>query len=86
MNTNQDTLMGKWPELKNLVKQHWGKLTADDLTRLSGATAELVGVLRQRYGYGRAQANIEIDQWLSDHDSPPSKFEKEHYVRESIYQ
>jgi uncharacterized protein YjbJ (UPF0337 family) len=69
MNTNQDTLTGKWPELKSLVKQHWGKLTADDLTRLSGATTELVGVLRQRYGYGQVQAEIEIDQWLRDRDT-----------------
>ncbi len=66
MTLNQDTLTGKWPELKNLVKQHWGKLTADDLLRLSGTTAELVNVLRQRYGYGQAQANIEINQWLSE--------------------
>jgi uncharacterized protein YjbJ (UPF0337 family) len=76
MNTNQDTLTGKWPELKSLVKQHWGKLTADDLTPLSGTTAELVGVLRRRYGYGQAQARIEIDQWLSDYDARPSKFER----------
>ena len=74
MNTDQDTLSGKWPELKGLVKQHWGKLTADDFTRLSGTTAELVGVLRQRYGYGQAQAKIEIDQWLSDYDSHLSQF------------
>jgi uncharacterized protein YjbJ (UPF0337 family) len=76
MNTNQDTLTGKWPELKSLVKQHWGKLTADDLLRLSGTTAELVGVLRQRYGYGQAQACIEIDQWLSDCNARPSQFER----------
>ena len=74
MNTNQDALTGKWPELKNLVKLHWCRLTADDLLRLSGTTVELVGVLRQRYGYGQVQANIEIDQWLSDYDARPSTF------------
>jgi uncharacterized protein YjbJ (UPF0337 family) len=76
MEANQDTLQGKWPELKGQVKQHWGKLTADDLTRLSGTTAELVGVLRQRYGYGQAQAKIEIDQWLSDHEARPAESER----------
>jgi uncharacterized protein YjbJ (UPF0337 family) len=69
MNTNQITLTGKWPDVKGQVKQHWGQLTADDLTRFSGTTAELVGVLRQRYGYGQVQAEIEINQWLSDHDT-----------------
>ena len=76
MNASQDTLTGKWPELKGQVKQRWGRLTDDDLAQLSGNTADLVGVLRQRYGYGRAQAKIEIDQWLSDHDSRPSTFER----------
>jgi uncharacterized protein YjbJ (UPF0337 family) len=69
MNTNQDRLMGLWPELKSQVLQHWGKLTADDLTRLSGTIADLVSVLRQRYGYGQAQAILEIDQWLSSHET-----------------
>ncbi|MBI5565920.1 MAG: CsbD family protein [Chloroflexi bacterium] len=64
MDANQDILQGTWPEIKARVKQQWGKLTDDDLTRLSGKTAELVDVLRQRYGYGQAQAEIEIDSWL----------------------
>jgi uncharacterized protein YjbJ (UPF0337 family) len=69
MNTNQDRLMSRWPELKGQVSQHWGRLTADDLTRLNGTIADLVVVLRERYGYGYGQTILEIDQWLSDHDS-----------------
>jgi uncharacterized protein YjbJ (UPF0337 family) len=65
MDANQDILRGKWHELKGQVKQQWGKLTDEDLTRLSGKTEELVGVLRRRYGYGKAQAAIEINNWLS---------------------
>ena len=67
MDANQDILQGKWHELKGQVKQQWGKLTDDDLIRLSGKTEELAGVLQQRYGYGKAQAEIEINQWISDH-------------------
>ena len=68
MSPTQDFLFGKWHELKGLVRQQWGKLTDDDFTRLNGKTEELVGVLRQRYGYSKAQAEIEINQWLSDQD------------------
>jgi hypothetical protein len=34
------------------------------LTKLSGKTEELAGVLQQRYGYGKAQAETEISAWL----------------------
>jgi uncharacterized protein YjbJ (UPF0337 family) len=68
MDANQDILKGKWPELKGQAKQHWGKLTDDDLQRLSGTTEELASVLRQRYGYGEVQAEIEINNWLHGSD------------------
>lgn len=68
MDANKDILMGKWHELKGQVRQKWGKLTDDDLARLSGKTEELVGVLQQRYGYGKVQAEKEIHDWLQKHD------------------
>jgi len=73
MDANQDLLQGKWHELKVQVKQQWGKITDDDLQRLSGKTEELAGVLQQKYGYGKAQAKIEIDNWLRDRDKPHLK-------------
>jgi len=73
MNANQDILLGEWPALKSQVKLRWGKLTDDDLQRFSGKTAELAYVLQQRYGYGRVQADIEINQWASKHDTAPIK-------------
>jgi len=68
MEATNDILLGKWHELKGQVRQQWGKLTDDDLTRLSGKTEELAGVLQQRYGFGNAQAEMEINNWLHDHD------------------
>jgi len=71
MNTNQDRLTSQWSELKGQVQRRWDKLTADDLAPLNGTIADLISVLRQRYGYGQAQAILEIDEWLSDIDSAP---------------
>jgi uncharacterized protein YjbJ (UPF0337 family) len=73
MDANQDILQGEWPALKGQVKQQWGKLTDDDVQGLSGKTEELAGVLQQRYGYGKVQAKIEINQWVSEHDTAPIK-------------
>jgi len=68
MDATQNILLGKWHELKGQVRQKWAKLTDDDLARLSGKIEELAGVLQQRYGYGKAQAEIEINNWLRDLD------------------
>jgi uncharacterized protein YjbJ (UPF0337 family) len=73
MSATRDVVLGKWHEIKGKVRQQWGKLTDDDLAQISGKTEELVGVLQQRYGYGKAQAEIEINQWLSNHDAEESK-------------
>ena len=70
MNASKDILFGKWHELKGQVRQQWGKLTDDDFTRMSGKTEELAGALQQRYGYGKAQAELEINNWLRKLDQP----------------
>jgi uncharacterized protein YjbJ (UPF0337 family) len=71
MDANQDILQGKWPELKGQAKQQWGKLTDDDLAQLSGNPAELASLLRQWYGYGQAQADLEIYNWLHNRGRSP---------------
>ena len=64
MNGTNDILEGKWHELKGQARQQWAKITDDDLEKLSGKSEELAGVLQQRYGYGKAQAENEINDWL----------------------
>jgi uncharacterized protein YjbJ (UPF0337 family) len=70
MGTSQDMLLEKWHALKGQVRQRWGKITNPDLARLNGKTDELAVVLQRRYGFGKAQAEIEIAHWLSDMDRP----------------
>ncbi|MBV8553505.1 MAG: CsbD family protein [Acidobacteriaceae bacterium] len=71
---NADQFEGKWKQLKGAVKQRWGKLTDDDLTKLSGKKDELVGRIQERYGITREQAEKEADEWAaataSDLDKP----------------
>lgn len=71
MDATQDSLLGKWHERKGQVRQRWGKLTDDDFSRLSGKTEELAEALQKRYGYGKVQAEIEINHWLLDQNQPP---------------
>lgn len=68
MDATKDILHGRWHEIKGKVRHQWGKLTDDDFTKLSGKTEELAGALQQRYGYSRAQAEMEINKWLRKYD------------------
>ena len=68
MDVNQDILEGKWHELKGQARQTFAKLTDDDVERLSGKAEELSGVLQQKYGYTKAKADTEINNWLKEAD------------------
>jgi len=65
---NRDILQGKRRELKGLLKEKWGRLTDDDLGRIEGRTERLVGLLQQRYGYAKEEAEEEykriMEQWV----------------------
>ncbi|HEV8672766.1 MAG TPA: CsbD family protein [Methylomirabilota bacterium] len=60
---NSDTLKGQWMQLKGKIRQQWGKLTDDDISQIQGNAEQLIGKLRERYGYSREQAERELDRW-----------------------
>lgn len=65
---NEDIFEGKWYQLKGKVKQHWGKLTDDDLNRISGKRDEILGLVQERYGWERERAESDLDEFLSGLD------------------
>ena len=62
---NWDRIEGNWKEFMGKAKQQWVKLTADDLTQIRGRRDDLRGRLQRHYGYGKDQAEREIDTWTS---------------------
>ena len=65
---NWDQVEGRWKELKGSVRERWGKLTDDDLDVIAGKREQLAGKLQQQYGYARARAEKEIDEFLDERD------------------
>ena len=61
---NQDVLAGKWKQIRGKAKQMWGKLTDNDLDRISGRFDELAGLVQERYGYTREQAEKEVTRFI----------------------
>ena len=61
---NQDIFEGKWKEARGQAKEWWGKLTDDDLEQVDGKADQLVGILQQKYGYTKEQAEKELNDKL----------------------
>ena len=44
---------GNWKQAQGKIKEKWGKLTEDDLTKINGQREQLEGILQQRYGLAK---------------------------------
>jgi uncharacterized protein YjbJ (UPF0337 family) len=62
---NKDVLQGHWKEARGKIKQEWGKFTDNDITQLKGTYEELEGLLQQRYGYAKEQADKAINEFIN---------------------
>ena len=58
-----DEIERNWNELKGEVKRQWSKLTDEDVEIIKGKYAELLGLLQERYGHAKEQAEREINDW-----------------------
>jgi len=59
---NNDIFEGKWKQIRGKAKVWWGKLTDDDLDKVEGNYEKLVGLLQEKYGYTREQAEEEWEK------------------------
>jgi uncharacterized protein YjbJ (UPF0337 family) len=66
MALNKDTLAGQWKQFAGKAKEKWGKLTKDELDRTEGRAEQLTGLVQERYGRTRAQAQQEVDAFIKE--------------------
>ena len=64
MNINE--IKGKFNELKGDFKQKWGELTDDDWKQIGGSKDKLLGILQQKYGRSKEQAQNEVDDYMKE--------------------
>ena len=62
---NWDQIEGNWKQFTGALKAKWGKLTDDDLTTIAGKRDQLAGVLQERYGLAKDQAEKELSEFTS---------------------
>lgn len=53
---NNDIFQGKWKQLRGEIRGWWGKLTDDDVEKVGGNYDKLIGLLQEKYGYTKQQA------------------------------
>lgn len=63
---NKDEFAGQWKNIKGKVKETWGELTDDDITRIDGKRDQLLGFIQKRYGYEKERAEEELKKWEKD--------------------
>lgn len=61
---NQDQIAGKWKQLKGEAKVMWGKLTDDELDQAEGQADKLAGLIQERYGKTREEAQTEVRKFF----------------------
>jgi len=62
---NWDQVEGKWKQAKGSLRQKWGKLTDDDLNTIAGSREKFVGVMQERYGIAKEEAQKRADEWVT---------------------
>ncbi|KNZ41218.1 CsbD family protein [Acetobacterium bakii] len=60
---NKDIFEGKWEQLKGKAQKNWGKLTDDDLDKVKGDAKILAGVIQEKYGISKEEAEKKVDEF-----------------------
>jgi uncharacterized protein YjbJ (UPF0337 family) len=70
---NQDIFAGQWKQIRGELKSWWGKLADNDCDSIGGQKDKLVGVIQEKYGYAREQAQQEVDRRLEEYSATMSR-------------
>lgn len=60
---NWTQIEGNWKQLKDKVKQQWGKLTDDQLDVIAGKREHLAGKIQEAYGVSLEEAEQQLAEW-----------------------
>ena len=60
---NWDRIEGQWKQRRGKAMHRWGKLMNDELATIAGKHEQLVGILQEKYGVAKEQAQGQIDEF-----------------------
>lgn len=59
-------IQGNWKQVTGKIKEKWGDLTDDELTKIQGNREQLEGALQARYGKSKETVRKDVDDWLKN--------------------
>jgi uncharacterized protein YjbJ (UPF0337 family) len=59
-----DRVQGSWKQMTGKLKEQWGHLTDDDLSKINGQREQLEGTIQERYGLAKDIVRRDVDDWL----------------------
>jgi uncharacterized protein YjbJ (UPF0337 family) len=62
---NWEKIQGNWKQISAKAKEHWGKLSDDDLNGVEGKREQLASKIQMRYGVNNEEAQKQVNTWLS---------------------
>jgi uncharacterized protein YjbJ (UPF0337 family) len=62
---NWDRIAGTWTQLKGIVRQQWGRLTADHAHVAAGEHELLLGKIQAAHGITRQANEKRLAEWLA---------------------
>ena len=65
---NWDRVEGNWKQLMGQARQQWGNLTDNDLQQAAGRREQLVGLIQERYGIARQEAERQVADFEKMHE------------------
>ena len=60
---NWDVIEGNWKQYAGKAREQWGKLTDNDLEVAKGRRDQLAGLVQERYGVAKDEAERQVDSW-----------------------
>lgn len=61
---NHHITAGQWKEIVGNAPQYWGDLTADDLKKAQAGTKQLEGILQEKYGRTKKEAEKQVESFI----------------------
>lgn len=66
---NENTIKGKWTEIKGEIQKAWGKLTDDELETAKGDMKAISGIIQQRYGEAEEKSSTRLHEIVQKFDT-----------------